>query len=528
MNKLIKATMTLLLIAVVLFGAVALAATAGPENPETAESDLSSSKTQINLEGELEDWQQVKKDIMDEYAVFQDKYAPTVRTLSNGVQIQRTPSDVDRVNIKFYNSDKRGCTACHTNLADTLAAMTDTSGKGGYWLNHPDQRNDMGLELTYLQCLACHKNSIGAGISYRLEMSTMMHAIHNDGTVFGTIGGNCWSCHYVDEITGEMVLWDMAKYDVLLGINKVANVQGEFSYDQDKLSDSFIMTLPQAYDYSLKELAGVKPDPEHDGVYAQHEIKVTGMVENEMSWTLAELMEIAPIVTDIGTFACEVNGFGGPMIDSFEFKGIPVSWLIEQAKPTEEANCFKNEYWGGPWTFEYMEDFPVYLIFEINGEVLSYQNGYPVMQYCMDGFAGGDIKGLHEIRVQHTDNLQYMYTKYHGGGGAYLLDSTKTTHHPNVGICNFTEGMIIPVGEPHTFEGYAHAYEYGITSIEFSLDNGETWTSFDTTDSTKGKWLYWNFTYTPEVEGGYVLSVRAFAEDGKTWDYPNQKIFNAK
>lgn len=506
----------------------ALAAGVGPENPESAESDLSASKTQINLEGNLEDWQQVKKDVMDEYADFQERYAPAVRTLENGVRIQRTPADVDRWNIKFYNSDKRGCTACHTSLADTLANMNDTSGKGGYWLSHPDQRNEMGIELTYLQCLACHKNSIGAGISYRMEMPTMMHAIHGTGTAFEKIGGDCWSCHFVDELTGDFALWDMAKYDVLLGVNMVSNVQGEFSYDQNKLSDSSVMTLTQSYEWALKELAGVKPDPENDGIYDQHTITVSGMVEKEMTWTMRELIETAPSVTDIGTFACEVNGFGGPMIDSFEFTGIPVSWLIEQAGPTGEANCFKNEYWGGPWTFEFMEDFPCYLVYKINGETLTYLQGYPVMLYCMDGFAGGDIKNIMEIRVQHTDDMQYMYTKYHGGKGAYLLDATKTTHHPNVGICNFTEGMIIPVGKPYTFEGYAHAYEFGITSIEFSLDNGETWTSFDTTDSQKGKWLYWNFTFTPEQPGGYVLSVRAFAEDGKTWDYPNRKLFNAE
>ena len=319
----------------------------------------------------------------------------------------------------------------------------------------------------------------------------------------------------------------MVKYDVMFGINKVPNVEGEFSYDQNKLSGD-IFTLTNGYDWAMKSLAGMQPDPEHDGVYEQYVIKVGGYVQNPCEWTLRELIDEAPHVTDIGTFACEINGYGGSLIESFEFTGIPVTWLIEQAGPDEGTNAFKNEYWGGPWTFEFLEDFPCYLVYEINGKPLSYADGYPVMLFCMDGFAGADIKNIHEINVIKTENTRYLYKKYHGGGGAYLTDPTETPNHPNVGICNFTDGMIIPNGEPYTFEGYAHAFQYGIDAIEFSLDNGETWTRFDTTAAKRGKWLYWNFTWTPEKPGAYVLSVRAFAEDGKTFKYANKKMFNVE
>lgn len=527
MKQLWKKLLALALAAGMVCAMVSAYAEDAAESHEAATDLSKASMVTISEDGELTDWEKLRKEMLDNFAAFQDEYAPYVRTLDNGVKVQRTPDDRDRMNTKFYKADSRGCGACHTDLAEVLANMKNTSGVGAYWYKHHDMRNELGIEMTYLQCLSCHKNSIGSAQTYCLEMSTMMHAIHGSGSAFEAMGGDCWSCHFVDELTGDFVLWDEVKYDVLHGINDVANVQGEFSYDQNVTTDE-VFTLAQAYEWALKDWVGVEPDPENDGVYDQHTISIGGEVENPQTWTLRELIEIAPSVTDIGTYACEVNGFGGPMIESFEFTGIPVSWILEQGVPKEGTNAFKNEYWGGPWTFEFNEDFPSYLVYEINGEPLSYSEGYPVFLYCMDGFAGGAIKNVKQINVVTTENMYFLYKKYHGGGGAYLFDKEATTHHPNVGICNFTDGMIIPEGQPYTFEGYAHAYQYGIAAIEFSMDGGETWTRFDTSDSQKGKWLYWYFTWTPEETGAYVLSVRAWAEDGKTWDVPNEKLFNVQ
>lgn len=522
-----KRLLMLILAALVVCSAFTAQATDKESHEAETALSMEAAKANLPLDGELTEWQALRKEMSDNVAAFREEYAPMVRTLSNGVKIQRTPDDVDRMNTKFYKSDERGCGACHADLATDLANMTNMSGVNDYWFAHHDLRNELGIELTYVQCLACHQNSIGSAQTYCLEMSTMMHAIHSTGSAFEAMGGDCWSCHVVNELTGEFEFWDEVKYNMLHGINSVSDVQGDFSYDQNKLSGD-IFTLYQAYDWSLKGWSGMEPDPENDGVYDLHTISIGGEVENPQTWTLRELIEQAPSVTDIGTYACEVNGFGGPMIESFEFTGIPVSWLLEQGVPKEGMNAFKNEYWGGPWTFQFNEDFPSYLVYEINGKPLTYLNGYPVMLYCMDGFAGGAIKNVKQINVIHTENERYLYKKYHGGKGAYLFDVNATTHHPNVGICQFTEGMIIPVGQPYTFEGYAHAYEYGIDSIEFSMDRGQTWTRFDTTASQRGKWLYWNFTWTPEETGAYVLSVRAFAEDGKTWDFPNEKLFNVQ
>ena len=65
-------------------------------------------------------------------------------------------------------------------------------------------------------------------------------------------------------------------------------------------------------------------------------------------------------------------------------------------------------------------------------------------------------------------------------------------------------------------------------TVEFSMDGGETWTSFDVGDVDPAKWLWWSFTFTPEKEGAYVLSVRGTDIDGEVSYRNHEVLVNAK
>lgn len=72
------------------------------------------------------------------------------------------------------------------------------------------------------------------------------------------------------------------------------------------------------------------------------------------------------------------------------------------------------------------------------------------------------------------------------------------------------------VGEPIVFEGYADDFEHGVAAIEFSLDNGATWTAYSTADSIDEVGLSWRFAYTPTQPGCYLLKARAVSKQGET------------
>ena len=197
----------------------------------------------VDLDGELEGWQLIMKNREDEYAAFKEKYAPKVRTLENGVKVQRTPADKNSKNNKLYEADTRGCAACHTDLAVTLRDMKDLGPASGLYFGHHDFTNELGIETTYLQCLSCHDDSFG---SLNMELSTAIHTAHRNSAAFDAMGGDCWSCHFVNERNGAFEFWDKVKYGVLQGITSVKDVQGEFSYDQD-VTTTDIYTLNAYY-----------------------------------------------------------------------------------------------------------------------------------------------------------------------------------------------------------------------------------------------------------------------------------------
>lgn len=71
------------------------------------------------------------------------------------------------------------------------------------------------------------------------------------------------------------------------------------------------------------------------------------------------------------------------------------------------------------------------------------------------------------------------------------------------------------VGEPVQFKGTAYDFGHSISAIEFSLDDGEHWTRYETPDTNDYRNLTWTFEYTPEKAGFYVLRVRSVNDAGE-------------
>ncbi len=81
------------------------------------------------------------------------------------------------------------------------------------------------------------------------------------------------------------------------------------------------------------------------------------------------------------------------------------------------------------------------------------------------------------------------------------------------------------VGTPLAFEGYANDFDKAIRAVEFSLDDGETWTTCETRGTTAERNLYWRFECVPERAGVYELLVRSVNEDGAASPQPARVPF---
>lgn len=71
------------------------------------------------------------------------------------------------------------------------------------------------------------------------------------------------------------------------------------------------------------------------------------------------------------------------------------------------------------------------------------------------------------------------------------------------------------VGRPIEFSGYVDDFDRTIVAMEFSLDEGASWTAYPTQAIDKSRGVNWQFVYTPERPGRYLLKVRPVTEDGE-------------
>lgn len=71
------------------------------------------------------------------------------------------------------------------------------------------------------------------------------------------------------------------------------------------------------------------------------------------------------------------------------------------------------------------------------------------------------------------------------------------------------------VGQTVRFTGNSYDFGDRISAMEFSMDDGNTWATYETPETNDYQTLTWSFDFTPDREGHYVLKVRSVNSEGK-------------
>lgn len=263
------------------------------------------------------------------------EYAPEIRTLKDGTQVQRTPTEYQcyhwnrpysggiSYNNYYLDADHRGCGACHVDLGDTLANME---------YSHLTVQNEaLGTWITVDQCMLCHSDDDD------YEFGTLLHAVHygtRNGDMFEAMGGRCLSCHNMTENGNGVELWDLVKYSHLDGVVKVSDVQGEFEFEQDNVvapEDMFTYDwIHTDYDHMFHILGknGLDAEFDEEAVY-NWEITMDGLVNEPYTAKLGDLIAEAEadgaVVTKVSKIVCVDNMPGGGGISNVEITGIPLN-----------------------------------------------------------------------------------------------------------------------------------------------------------------------------------------------------------
>ena len=133
-----------------------------------------------------------------------------------------------------------------------------------------------------------------------------------------------------------------------------------------------------------------------------YRLTVEGLVENPLSLSYEEIMAY-PSVTEVVLLICP-----GVFYDNAEWTGVPVADILRQAKVKPEAEKVYFKASGGyrqSLTIEEAMSDGVFLAYEVNGQPLPQEHGYPLRLVARGKYGSRWVKWLTHIEVISGDSL---------------------------------------------------------------------------------------------------------------------------
>jgi len=173
----------------------------------------------------------------------------------------------------------------------------------------------------------------------------------------------------------------------------------------------------------------------------------------------------------------------------------------------------------------------VLLAYEMNGEPLPPQHGYP-LRLLMPGWYGmASVKWLDRIEAVAEPFQGYQMARAYryaqtadGPGEAVNLIRARALMIPP-GIPDFMSRNRLVDAGPVTLAGKAWAGRVGVSRVEVSVNGGSTWSEAQLGESQSPyAWKSWTFVWNA-TPGAYVLYVRASDADGNVQPVDQQWNF---
>lgn len=279
----------------------------------------------------------------------------------------------------------------------------------------------------------------------------------------------------------------------------VENVSGSFRFEQNVMtpSDSVFSLFGTAATAACASPNFVFEDTDDKTV--DYYLNVGGKLERSFQLTMSELMENGK--DDILKCSCAMS----PSIVNVQVTGLPLENVVEMAQLEDDVNTVVvkgSDGYGVSVSLEKAIERNAMLVYKVGGEGLKPENGGPVQLWMPGAAANYFTRQVTEIEFIHADE-------------ADSLAEPDDAQRAKISVLNDFADTKFAAGSQITFEGYADDYDVAVSAVEFSMDGGNTWTSFETKDTSTTKWVYWYFTYDASTPGEYRLDVRCRTADGK-------------
>ena len=248
-------------------------------------------------------------------------------------------------------------------------------------------------------------------------------------------------------------------------------------------------------------------------VLATWRLKVGGLVAQPMELTLEALRALGS-VEQLQTLECISNEFGGNLISTARWRGVPLTRVLARARPSGavvELKLTSEDGYSESIPLAMAADERVLLAFEMNGAPLPEKHGFP-LRLLLPGVYG--MKGPKWLSgIEAVDQPYDGYWEQRGWTKQALIKTMSRLDAP-------ASNAALPLrATPIGLAGIAFAGDRGIERVELQIGEGADWVAaaldpLPPGDVKAGVWRFWRYAWRPSRAGTYALRVRAIDGSG--------------
>jgi len=237
-------------------------------------------------------------------------------------------------------------------------------------------------------------------------------------------------------------------------------------------------------------------------------LEVIGLVQNRATWRFQDLIGFPPVEQET-TLMCISNGLDAGLISNAVWKGLPLRDLLDQAGPLSNAvrvRLYGVDNYTDTIPLEKAMDPTTLLAYGMNGVPLPHRHGYPLRAIVPGYFGEKHVKWLTCIELT-TANVKGFY-ETQGWGPDFITPARSRIDAPD----HESWFSLSKLNGAIEVKGMAYGGDRGISRVELSFDDGETWGDAEIYyASGRLAWSLWKLRdgWMPNEPADHTIVVRA-------------------
>jgi DMSO/TMAO reductase YedYZ molybdopterin-dependent catalytic subunit len=289
-----------------------------------------------------------------------------------------------------------------------------------------------------------------------------------------------------------------------------------FSYDGTQYKGSIVQPItPNDLFYCVTKNV---VDPKVD-IDVWH-LEIAGLVQNPATWRFQDLLGFEA-TTQETTLMCISNSLDAGLMSNAVWKGLPLRDLLDQAGVLSGAARVRLQAvdnYADTIPLEKAMEPTTLLAYEMNGARLPDRHGYPLRVIVPGYFGEKNVKWL--TRIEVTDANAKGFYEAQGWGPNFIVPTRSRIDVPD----DWTFVSLGKLTDPIEVKGIAYGGDRGISRVELSFDDGQTWNDAEIYYSGGNlAWSLWKAPWTPTATGDYALVVRATNGEGDVQEWEEDR-----